>query len=717
MITRAVRRSTRRPKTVLLVWIVVGVLLGVLGALKGYAVTTDDTARFLPSGSESALALDVGKRAFGVQDGTAVVTGLAERADGAPLSATDREQVGALATRMGRWRPDVDALKSDEALGVSSRAGRVLSASTGAPADHGRLELVNLQWKANATDDVAQAAYRQFRDRFVAEADRSGLRLGFTGGVATASDQTQADATRTLIQQLALFGLVIAITAVFFRGVLAAIAPLLTIILVASAASGLIVGAALVFGFTLDTGTTQLISVVLIGVGVDYFLFLLFRLREHLRAGEDKRTAARDAALRIGPVIASAALVVIAAFSTLALAQFGQFRVLGPSIAISVALILLAGVTLMPAIAALAGPRLFWPSQRWREDDGGRAGRLGKRIARTPGATALLVGAVLVVLALIATGTHVTYDLSSGGTDTAATRTADRIAEALPRGAIDPQPLYVQSNHPLAVAELAPLRARLRETPGVGDVAEPVLAPGRRAAQIDVVLDDDATTQSAMDTVRGPLRTAAREGAPAGTSVLVAGTAAVYADVSDSVSHDLRLIFPVAAGLIFLILLATLRSLRASISLLAVVALEFAATMGFSVLVIQGVFGEAGVAFTLPLVVFLFVVAVGTDYNMLVTARLREELAAHDNPRTAVAEAVRRVGPAVAAAGLVLAGSFATLMIASDAGAREIGLALTAGILIASMLVSTILVPAVTAIAARSSRTGGRVGAKARAVR
>ena len=96
---------------------------------------------------------------------------------------------------------------------------------------------------------------------------------------------------------------------------------------------------------------------MLVGIGIDYFLFLLFRVRERLRAGEDRRTAAANAAGRVGPVIASAALAVVAAFATLGLAQFGQFRVLGPSIAISVLVMLLAGITLMPAIAAVTRPR------------------------------------------------------------------------------------------------------------------------------------------------------------------------------------------------------------------------------------------------------------------------------------------------------------------------------------------------------------------------
>lgn len=712
MIAAAVRTSTRRPWLTILVWLAVAIPLTVLGGLASFSVTTDDTARFLPKGSESAQAVAFARDAFGVEEGTATVTLLAERTDGAPLVAADRAAVARLTETMPRWRADTGDLDvEDEAFDLDGRAGRVVAATAGPLGDDGRFQLVALQWRANATDPVAQAAYRQFRDLFAERAAARGLTTAYTGGVASLSDQMEADETRALLQGLALFAAVILLSAFFLRGVLASIVPLLTISIVAGAAGGLVVAAAAVFGFKLDVGTTQLISVVLIGIGVDYFLFLLFRLRERLRAGESKRDAGASAAASIGPVIASAALVVIAAFATLALAEFGQFRILGPAIAISVAVMLLAGVTLMPAIAAVSGPKLFWPSTGWRsEPRTGPAARLGTWVAARPVRAALASGGVLVVLAAFALGTTTSYDLSGGESETAATRTADAIAAALPRGAADPQPVYVRAAEGarLSAAQLAPLRERLAATPGVGSVSEPVVTPDRRAAQLDLSLRADATTQEAMDAVRGPVRTAARDAAPSGTTVYVAGTAAVFADVSASVARDLRVIFPVAAGLIFLILVVTLRSALTSAYLLAAVALEFAATLGGAVLLVQGLGGADGIAFTLPLVVFLFVVAVGTDYNILMTARLREELRAGTPVRRAVAEAIRHTAPAVAAAGLVLASSFATLMLASDSGSREIGLALALGIVLASLVVSSVLVPALTALVERRAWSARR---------
>jgi len=169
--------------------------------------------------------------------------------------------------------------------------------------------------------------------------------------------------------------------------------------------------------------------------------------------------------------------------------------------------------------------------------------------------------------------------------------------------------------------------------------------------------------------------------------------------VSDSVARDMKLIFPVAAGLILFILIGTLRSAVAPLYLLTAVVLEFAATLGAAVLVFEELGGATGLAFVLPLVLFLFVVALGTDYNILMTARLREEMLAGKPARVAVADAVRQVAPAVAAAGLVLASSFGTLMLESNEVAKQQGFAMAFGILLASLVVSSILVPALTALA------------------
>src|SRR3954452_5093669 len=278
MLAQIIRYATSHPKRVIAVWVVLSLGLSVLGSMKAYSVTTDDTAQFLPKRSESAQGIGYAERAFGVQKGTSSLTVLLARADGGRLSAADHGRIDALAAAMKRWRPDLDALRSDEEIDVGTRAGAVVGVAAGPVA--GRAQLVAVQVKANTTDPVAQDAYRQFRDRVVDQARAAGLRAGFTGGIASMADTTKAGEVRAMLAQLLLFGAVLGLSLLFFRGPLAAIVPLLAIIVVGGAAAGLIVLSALAFGFELDSSTPQLIAVVLVGIGIDYFLFLVFRVRE-----------------------------------------------------------------------------------------------------------------------------------------------------------------------------------------------------------------------------------------------------------------------------------------------------------------------------------------------------------------------------------------------------------------------------------------------------
>ena len=231
------------------------------------------------------------------------------------------------------------------------------------------------------------------------------------------------------------------------------------------------------------------------------------------------------------------------------------------------------------------------------------------------------------------------------------------------------------------------------------NLSAPHFADGGRAADIDVALNINSTTTTAIKLAQqgGPLRDAVHSTTPHGATAMVGGAASVYADVSNSINKDLRLIFPIAAILILLILVAMLRSVVAPLYLLAAVGLEFAATLGAAVVVFQHAGGQPGLAFTLPLVLFLFVVAIGTDYNMLMADRLREEFTSGADPRQAVAAAIRHAAPPIAAAGLVLATSFGSLMIYDDHATKQMGFGMALGILFA-FVVSTLLVPAVTAL-------------------
>jgi RND superfamily putative drug exporter len=446
-----------------------------------------------------------------------------------------------------------------------------------------------------------------------------------------------------------------------------------------------------------------MLIVVLFGVGTDYILFLMFRYRERLRAGEDPKTAMISAVTRVGEAIASAAGAVIIAFLALTLSTLGLFRSLGPALAIAVATTLLAGLTLIPAVVSLLGTKVFWPSKAWkREPTGARFAAIGRSLGRRPAVYAGVSGLVLVVLAILALGFHPNFDLSAGSTSTASESTVwqNELLKGLPAGATEPSEVFVRSDSgaPLSADQLTAYRAKLSAVPGVGQVGAPVLSADKTVADLQVTLASNPQSRAALSTVRGPLRDVAHASAPAGTTAYVGGITAVFVDIQAAVNHDYAVVFPVAAILIMIILGLLLRSVVAPWYLMLSVGLGFAATLGATVLLFQHIQGEPGLIFILPVIMYLFVVALGTDYNILMVARLREEAREGRDPRAAAAMAVRHAGPTIASAGLILAGTFASLMLAGNSTLTQMGFAISGGIVIVAFVMAMFLTPALTAL-------------------
>jgi RND superfamily putative drug exporter len=198
--------------------------------------------------------------------------------------------------------------------------------------------------------------------------------------------------------------------------------------------------------------------------------------------------------------------------------------------------------------------------------------------------------------------------------------------------------------------------------------------------------------------MKGPIRTTAHDAAPAGTVALVGGTTSVFVDLQKAMNHDYSVVFPVAALIIMIILALLLRSLVAPWYLMASVGLGFGATLGATTLLFQGIQGKDGLVFLLPIYIYLFVVALGTDYNILMIARLREEARAGKGSREAAAQAVRHAGPTVAAAGLILAGTFASLMLGGNSLLTSMGFAISFGIFVSAFVMAMFFTPAITAL-------------------
>ncbi|MFI6444325.1 MMPL family transporter [Kitasatospora sp. NPDC050543] len=696
--------STRNAWKVIALWAVLGIALSLLSPILLARVTQSQSGDFLPGSYDSAAALRIAEEKFGVKPDASTVTVLVARSDGKALTPADQHRVEAGAAKLAQRRVIMPRTEDDPPFLVPdhSQTPRVAPAMV---APDRSFELLSVELIGNSADEGVQKVYRAFRDAARTLFAEEGMRTGFTGGMADTVDTADSHKAAALIGNILVMGLIVLLNVLVFRSVLAALLPLIAVALIGGAASGAVAGVATLTGLKLDASTPGLISVVLLGIGVDYLLFLLFRFREQLRARPEQpaRAVAADVAGRVGNAITSAALTIVAAFATLGVATFGQFRSLGPAIAIAVLVMLVGSLTLMPALLAAAGRKMFWPSRALRrEPRPGLAARFGALVARRP--LTLLAASVALLGALAAgmAGIRMDYGHDGGGARTPAAATAAEISRALPAGVSDPTSVFVAATDgsTLSVERLDGLSHALAQVEGVGQVGRSALNEDHLAARIDLYLTADPQSQQARDLASGPVRATVAAHTPAGTTAHVGGTAAIFADISTAVDHDLKIVFPVAAALIALILLLLLRSLLAPVALMLCVGLGFAATLGAATLLFQHGLHRPGVSFVLPLVLFLFVVALGTDYNILISDRIREEMQRPGPARAAVARAVRHTAPAIATAGVVLAGSFASL--ATTPGSEQVAFAMALGIMLSAFVLSMVLVPAVAALLGRS---------------
>jgi RND superfamily putative drug exporter len=681
------RVVVRHPWRVIALWIVAAV--AVIATSPGLPTTTNESS-FLPSSYESIRASALQDTAFpqaGHVTAAAAIIVFARPGSGR-LTAADSAKVTAIA-------------KSLDARHIRN----VTSITAGPPSPNRLVQTALVAMPnsvVNGTGTAAGQAVKTLRADIKPLMAGTGLTEGVTGAAAQQLDSQQSSDRADKIVLIATLGLILILLLLIFRSPIIALLPLIVIALVSQVATGVISDVNKALHLNADSSVSTILIVVLFGIGTDYILFLMFRYREHLRSGEDPKQAMASAVARVGEVIASAAGVVIVAFLALLLSTLSVLRSLGPTLAIAVAVTLLAGLTLIPAVVSLLGPRVFWPSKAWRhEPKTARFAAIGRALGRRPAVFALASGLLLVVLAAGALGYKPTFDLSSAGIPSnAESATAlTTLEKGLPPGATDPTLVLLHSTSGrLPAAEVTAYGAKLRALSGVGAVAPPTLSTDGATAGYTVTLSYNPESTTAVNALKNKIRPGAHAAAPAGTFALVGGTTAVFADIQRAVNHDYAVVFPTAAVIILLILGLLLRSAVAPWYLMVSVGLGFGATLGASVLVFQGLDGQPGLVFLLPVYMYLFVVALGTDYNILMIARLREQAREGMAPRQAAAIAFGHAAPTIGAAGLILAGTFASLTLAGNTILSQLGFAVSSGIALAAFVMAMFFSPSLTAL-------------------
>ncbi len=586
----------------------------------------------------------------------------------------------------------------------------------------------------------------------------AGLTFHLTGPLATNVDtQNASQTTRNALQYLS-FLLILALLLVAFRALLAPLITFLPAVLVLLLASPIIAGAVTHLGVQAAEITQLLLIVLVLGAGTDYGLFLTFRVREELRRGLAPKEAVVRAVQTVGETITFSALTVIAALLTLVLAQFGIYRSMGPALAIGIALMLLAGLTLLPALLAIFGRAVFWPTSTQKREnvEASLWGRLTGRLMQRPAMTLGLGVALFVGLALGQLGTSLggfAGQTSGGPTGADSTVGTAVIAAHYPSTNQNPAQILFRfpasvwddptrlaeaeqglrqistlqtvlgplnpNGAPLTVTQLMQLHSQLGNPQALPAVPPPhtslspqeynayratgqYISADGQTVQFVAILKDSSSSSAALNAIPA-LRTAIAQVATstgAGKSGVFSANAFAY-DITQTSQSDLSLIIPIVAVLIAVLLVLVLRSLIAPLYLIVSVVLSFLAAWGLVALVFVHLAGSGGVQFILPFLLFVFLMALGSDYNILVMRRIREE--ARSQPlRAAVREAISRTGGTVTAAGVILAGTFALLAVEGNTDqVHQVGFGVAAGILMDTFLIRTLLIPALVVLLGR----------------
>src|SRR4051794_40627883 len=452
------RLASSRPWTIIGAWLVLVALVVILAP--GFKATQDQ-AEFLPGHYESIRAFELQQKAFPQQQTTAAVV-VFDRRDGGRLTADDSAQVQKV----------VD--------GLDGHLGKAFTTITAQPPSEDglvQIAVVGLSDDATGYDTQSFDAVKELRAD-LKKAVGGDLDYGVTGTAAQGYDQQESGNKVLAIVFLATVLLIVVLLALIFRSVLIVLMPIVVVMLVRTVSLGLIATANKVFDLKASSDVETILVVVLFGIGTDYILFFLFRYRERLREGEEKRDAVAHALERAGEAIASAGGAVIVAFLALLLSSLGIFRSLGPALAIAVAVTLLAALTLVPAVVTVLGRALFWPSKKYLiEPEAARFAAVGRSLGRHPVRYAVASGGVLAVLALAAFSFNPSFDL--GGSSTAgdvesavALRTLEK---GFPAGATDPTTVLLHSTdgEPLGQDAMTEFGTALSAAEGVAQVGPP----------------------------------------------------------------------------------------------------------------------------------------------------------------------------------------------------------------------------------------------------
>ncbi|HEX2893078.1 MAG TPA: MMPL family transporter [Marmoricola sp.] len=659
----------RRAWAVSLVSLFIGMLaIGVLGEAERDPSPTDQ----LPDGYQSTEAVELQQQFESDEESTAIVL-FASDEKIAPDELKQLQQVFADAAPEGA---------APEDAAPAGPPGLV-------PSEDGTAAL--------GVVSVPGAGASQIADEVTALRDRlqEGLPEGVTAQV-TGPAAVQADLAAVFeganFRLLAVTASVVAVLLIItYRSPLLWLVPLAVVGIADRAAAALATHTLAFFDVAWDESTVGILSVLVFGAGTDYALLLISRYRDELRVQDDRYVAMRHATRRTAEAVLASATTVVLGLLTLLLSVVPTTRGLGLACAVGIVVAAAAALLALPFTLVLFGRWIFWPrtprvGQATLVDTRSLWQRVGGVVARRPGT--LIVVSLLVLVALASGVTQIKTGLAPADQfldKPEAIAAGERLAQSFPAGTANPT-VVITEDQP------GPVAAAVQDVPGVSSVrpvAETPEGVSPALTRIDVVLSAAPGSAASTDAVL-----AVRDAVAPFEGTVVGGTEAQTIDERDAAARDRSLLIPLILGLVSVGLVLLLRSIVAPVILVASVVATYLAALGASWWLFTGVLGFERLDVGVPLLAFLFLVALGVDYNIFLVTRAAEESAGH-GARDGMLRGLTATGGVITSAGILLAAVFAVLGVLPLVVLAQLGVVICIGVLLDTLLVRTILVPAV----------------------
>ena len=692
--------SNRKPFAIaLLVVLSWFMITGFFGPLFGKlsSVQENNNSSFLPKGAEATKASDViatfsGKDSFNFP--TLVL--FEGKGDAATFAALNAHLANV-------WELTLD--------GTSAKISEFLAPGekiTVFPSQDGKAILANVPLDGNSISKVLSndkpalpAIVKALRADIAPIAKANGVTPYVTGPGGILGDLFSAFETLDSSLLLTTLGVVALILIIVYRSPVLWIIPLLSSLFALSTAGGIVYLLAKNNVIDVDGQSQGILSVLVIGAATDYALLLIARYREELHHNENRFDAMRAAYKGVWePILASGSTVSISLLILL-FSQLTNTAGLGPIGAIGIVCSMITILTLLPALLLVFGRWIFWPRRPLFDGDdhvmSGPWSKVGNAIGNNPRKAWIISGSVLLIFAFASTTLKAdglgTVDSFTGKPESVVGQKL--LVTHFPGGEGDPTQVVV------AADKIVEVTAAVKNAPGVAAVApmlDGIPMPGQPMPMVKVVNGRailNLTLDKAPDSVEAgndvpKIRELARSADP---TALVGGTSAVYFDVREANKRDNQTIIPIILLVITLILGLLLRSILSAVLLLGTVVLSYFATLGVCALVFNHIFGFAGGDNSFPLFAFIFLVALGIDYNIFLMTRVREE-SQKIGTRAGVIKGVTVTGAVITSAGIVLAATFAVLGLLPLVPLAELGFAVAFGVLLDTIIVRSILVPA-----------------------